>query len=404
MIPFSPPRIHEEMIEEVVKTLRSGWISTGPKTKEFERQIAAYCGVPRALAVNSATAGMELMLRWYGVQQGDEVIIPAYTYCATANVVMHTGARPVMVDTSSHDLNIITENIKKAITSRTKVIIPVDIAGLPCDYDSINLLVKEPEIVELFELNHPNQEKLGRILVMSDAAHSFGAKYKGRRTGSLTDISVFSFHAVKNLTTAEGGAVIFNLPEPFNNDDLYTEMNIKILHGQSKDALAKLKPGAWRYDVAEPGYKCNMTDIQASLGLVGLKYYQENLNRRKEIFNIYMQELQTEKWFIPPVIKDDYRETSYHLFLTRIAGINESRRDFIIEQFAASDVAVNVHFIPLPLLTAYKNAGYDINDYPIAYNNYSRLISLPVFFDLTDEQAYTVCNVYKNAVRRIINS
>jgi dTDP-4-amino-4,6-dideoxygalactose transaminase len=404
MIPFSPPHISQEMIDEVVDTLRSGWISTGPKTKEFERQLAAYCDAPRALCVNSATAGMEIMLRWFGVQEGDEVIIPAYTYCATANVVMHTGATPVMVDTSPEDFNIVAQNIRNAITPKTKVIVPVDIAGYPCDYNAINALVREPAVASLFQPAHPNQQKLGRILVMSDAAHSFGALYHGKRTGSLTDISVFSFHAVKNLTTAEGGAILFNLPAPFDHEEIYRELYIKILHGQSKDALSKLKPGAWRYDVVEPGYKCNMTDIQASLGLIGLKHYAQNLQRRRQIFDIYMQQLAQEPWFQAPVFETESRCTSFHLFLMRIKGITEEQRDAIIQHISEHQVAVNVHFIPLPLLTAYRNRGYRMEDYPHAYQNFAHLITLPVFQDLTDAQAHTVCAVVKQAVAQVIGA
>ncbi len=390
------------MIEEVVDTLRSGWISTGPKTKEFERQLASYCGARKALAVSSATAGMELVLRWYGVGPGDEVIIPGYTYCSTANVVMHVGARPVMVDTSTHDLNITLENIRRVINSHTKVIIPVDIAGMPCDYDAINALVNEPDVQGRFLADSENQHILNRILVLSDSAHSFGAMYKGKRAGSLTDVSVFSFHAVKNLTTAEGGAVLFNLPDNFDSDAIYTYLNVMILHGQSKDALAKLKPGAWKYDVILPGYKWNMTDIQASLGLIGLKHYQKNLDRRKAIFNLYVKELSKETWFIPPVFEDDERTSSFHLFLMRIEGIDEEQRDKIIEEIAKREVAVNVHFQPLAMLSAYKKTGHTMRDFPNAYQNYSHLISLPVYYDLTDEQVLTVCKVVKESVKAVI--
>jgi len=307
-----------------------------------------------------------------------------------------------MVDSSPTDLNVTTENFRKAITPRTKVIVPVDIAGYPCDYDGINELVRESAVVKHFQPNHPNQEKLGRILVMSDAAHSFGGYYKGKRAGSLADLSVFSFHAVKNLTTAEGGGIMFNLPPAFDVETIYKELYIKILHGQSKDALSKLKPGAWRYDVTEPGYKCNMTDIQASLGLVGLKYYQENLDRRRAIFGLYMRELSPEPWFEAPIFANSDRISSFHLFLMRIKGITEAQRDQLIERISEQDIAVNVHFVPLPMFTAYKNAGYRIEDYPIAYQNYSRLISLPVFFDLTNEQILTVCKAVKASVRSVI--
>ncbi|MEG2666489.1 MAG: DegT/DnrJ/EryC1/StrS aminotransferase family protein, partial [Bacteroidales bacterium] len=251
MIPFSPPRIDERIIAEVVDTLRSGWITTGPKTKEFEKRLTDYCGNGATLAVNSATSGLELVLRWFGIKEGDEVILPAYTYCATANVVIHCGAKPVMVDVNSTDFNINVQNIRRAINSKTKVIMPVDLAGFPCDYDEINALVKEPSINALFSPNTPPQKQLGRILILSDSAHSFGAKYKNKRSGSLADVSVFSFHAVKNLTTAEGGAIALNFQNSFDNSVLYNYLCTMSLHGQNKDALAKTKKGAWRYDVID---------------------------------------------------------------------------------------------------------------------------------------------------------
>ena len=287
MIPFSPPRIDQKIIDAVNETLRSGWITTGLKTKLFEKRLTEYGGQKATLCVSSATAGLELMLRWFGVGQGDEVIVPAYTYAATANVVEHCGAKVVFVD-SDEDFLLSLKATEHAITSNTKVIIPVDIAGFPCDYDGINALISQPGIHRRFYPSCKEQEMLNRILVLSDAAHSVGASYKGKRTGTLTDITVFSFHAVKNLTTAEGGAICLNLPEPFNNDTLYKSLNVKSLHGQTKDALAKSHAGSWRYDIIEAGYKYNMTDIQASMGLVELDRYDEDmLVKRKQILDAY---------------------------------------------------------------------------------------------------------------------
>ncbi len=403
MIPFSPPHIKQEAIDEVVDTLKSGWITTGPKTKLFEQKITEYCGNKKTLCVNSATFGLEIILNWFGVGKGDEVIIPAYTYTATANTIIHTGATPIMVDINENDFNINIDEIKKAITHKTKVIIPVDIAGLPANFEAINNLVKTSEIINQFRATTENQKKLGRILILSDAAHSFGATYKNKKTGSLTDISVFSFHAVKNLTTAEGGAIALNLSEPFDCNEIYTELNTMSLHGQSKDALAKTQKGAWKYDVIDAGYKGNMTDIQASLGLISLKYYEiDNLPRRKEIFTQYQSAFAKKIWAQLPIIEDNVRTTSYHLYTLRIKNITETQRNEIIQNIFDNDVSVNVHFQPLPLLTAYKNRGYKIENYPIAYQNYSCEISLPVYQDLTNEQVELVINTVINSVEKII--
>ena len=400
MIPFSPPRIDQRVLDEVNQALLSGWITTGPKTKLFEKKITEYCGCKTTVAVNSWTAGMEVFLRWWGVGEGDEVIIPVYTYCASANVVIHTGAKPVMVDISSDDFNISLEKIKAAITPRTKVIMPVDISGYPCDYNAIYAIVEAAK--SIFKAKNDNERKLGRILIAADAAHSFGAMYDGKRSGCLADITCFSFHAVKNLTTAEGGAVCFNLPNTFDHDEIYKEFCIKILHGQSKDALAKTVKGAWRYDVLEPGFKCNMTDLQAAIGLVELERYEENLERRKQIFEAYDAAFKPENWAITPVYKSDNRETCYHLYLLRIANVSEAQRDAIIQEIFEQDVAVNVHFQPLPLLTAYKERGYSIDEYPEAYLKYAAEISLPVYYNLSDEQVNTVISAVKYAVKLVL--
>ncbi|MEN8223892.1 MAG: DegT/DnrJ/EryC1/StrS aminotransferase family protein [Bacteroidota bacterium] len=400
MIPFSPPRIDQEIIDEVAAALRSGWITTGPRTKQFEKMITAYCGHKATLCVNSGSSGLELMLRWFGVGEGDEVIVPAYTYSATANVVVHCGAKPVFVDTGV-DFNIDPQKIREAITPSTKVIIPVDLAGLPCDYEEINAMVESEDLKAIFSPGSPEQEKLGRILILADAAHSIGAVYKGKKTGTLTDISVFSFHAVKNLTTAEGGAICLKLPEAFDHEEIYNYLCIKSLHGQTKDALAKNMAGNWQYDVIEAGYKYNMTDVQAAMGIVELRRYDADmLVRRKEIFDRYRKGLETKEWAILPPYETENKTSSYHVFLIRIKDINEQQRDAIISRIFEKGVSVNVHFIPLPMLTYYKNSGYDINQYPISYDNFSRVISLPVYYTLTNDQADTVINTLIDAVEK----
>lgn len=402
MIPFSPPHIHEDIINEVVATLKSGWITTGPRTKQFEKEITAYCGNKATICLNSATAGLEIMLRWFGVGPGDEVIVPAYTYSATANVVMHCGAKPVFCDVNQEDFNLNPENLETLITEKTKVIMPVDFAGLPCDYDRINNLIKKPEILDLFSPKSENQKKLGRILILSDAAHSFGGKYKGHKTGTLTDVSVFSFHAVKNLSTAEGGAVTLNLPEPFDNEEIYKYLCIATLHGQNKDALAKMQKGNWKYDILEPGYKCNMTDIMAAIGLVELRRYDsEILTKRRQIFQWYAQKLEKYDWAEIPIAETQDKTSSYHLFPLRIKGINESQRDRIIQGIFDRDVSVNVHFIPIPMMKYYRENGYDINLFPVTYDNYSREISLPLFEDLHEEMADAVIDALVKAVSEI---
>jgi dTDP-4-amino-4,6-dideoxygalactose transaminase len=401
MIPFAPPRVDKETIDAVTEVLRSGWITTGPKTKLFEKKIAEYCNVPAALCLNSATAGLELALRWYGVGEGDEVILPAYTYAATANVVMHCGAKPVLVDVNSNDFNINLKSIEQKITAKTKVIMPVDFGGLPCDYKAIVAIAVNNK--GKFLPANKKQETFGRILVLSDAAHSFGASSEGKKTGALADISVFSFHAVKNLTTAEGGAMTFNLPAPFINEDIYKELCVKALHGQNKDALAKTQKGNWRYDIVEAGYKCNMTDIFAAMGLVELNRYDSStLKQRKHIVEQYQKALSAFKWAELPVFKDDKRESSYHLYPLRIKNIDEAKRDAIIQKIFDKDVAVNVHFIPLPMLSFYKNMGYRISDYPIGYDNYSREVSLPVYYDLSDEQAESVIKAVIESVEKTL--
>lgn len=407
MIPFSPPHIDQKIIDEVTKVLQSGWITTGPRTKLFEKELTNYCGNKATLCLNSATAGLEIILRWYGVKEGDEVILPAYTYSATANVVIHCGATPVFVDVNPDDFNISIANIEKAINQKTKVIMPVDFGGYPCDYDAINELVKKHK--EKFIASSNEQKVLGRILVLSDSAHSFGAWYKGKRAGSLTDISVFSFHAVKNLTTSEGGAVALNLPDPFDNEEIYKLLCVKTLHGQNKDALAKTQKGNWRYDIVEAGYKCNMTDLSAAIGLVELERYDTDiLVKRKHICETYSNTFANYTWAQLPVLNSESGKlkseinTCYHLYPLRIKGITEVQRDAIIKEIVDCDVSVNVHFIPLPMMSFYKGLGFDIKNYPVTFDNYSREISLPVFYDLTDEMIKTVIDAVVKSVEKVI--
>lgn len=401
MIPFSPPRIDDKIIAEVTAALTSGWITTGPRTKEFERRITAYCGHKSTLCLNSATAGLEIMLRWFGVKEGDEVILPAYTYSATANVIIHCGAKPVFVDVNANDFNINVANIEKAITSKTKVIMPVDFAGYPCDYDEINALVVKHK--NTFAPETENQKLLGRIMVLSDSAHSFGASYKGKKCGALTDVSVFSFHAVKNLTTAEGGAVALNFPELFNNDEIYKFLCIYTLHGQNKDALAKTQKGNWKYDIIEAGYKCNMTDLCAAIGLVELdRYDNDTLLKRRAIFDNYNLAFSKDNRFQIPEHETNNKIGCFHLYPLRIKGITEEQRDAIMKEIFEQDVSVNVHFIPVPAMTYYKKLGYNLNDYPVTYDNFSREISLPVYYDLTSEQTGLVIDAVFNAVNKIL--
>ena len=403
MIPFSPPRIDQKVIDEVVDTLKSGWITTGPKTKEFERRLTAYCGNKATLAVNSNTVGLEVVLRWFGVQEGDEVIVPAYTYCATANVIVHCGAKPVMVDVNADDFDVCLEKVREAITDKTKVIMPVDLGGMPCAYDELFEMVEAEDVKTLLQAKTEEQRKLGRILILSDSAHSIGAEYKGRKAGCLADVSVFSFHAVKNLTTAEGGAIMLNLPEPFDNEEVYRYLCTYTLHGQNKDALAKTKKGAWRYDVLVSGFKGNMTDIMASIGLVELSRYEDDtLHYRKCIYDQYTDAFARYGWAELPIYETEDRKSSYHVYCLRVKGITEQQRDEIIQRIFDKDVSVNVHFQPLPLLSAFKNKGYKMEDYPVAYDNYCREISLPVWYGLSEEMVKTVIDAVICSVEEVL--
>lgn len=402
MIPFSPPRIDDKICNEVVAVLKSGWITTGPRTKLFEKKITEYCGNKSTLCLNSATAGLEIMLRWFGVKEGDEVILPAYTYSATANVIIHVGARPVFVDVNANDFNISVSNIEKAITAKTKVIMPVDFAGWPCDYNEMNELVVKHKS-KFVAGDNENQKKLGRILILSDSAHSYGATYNGKKTGSLTDVSVFSFHAVKNLTTAEGGAVALNLPAPFDNEAEYKKLCVSTLHGQNKDALAKTQKGNWRYDIVEAGYKCNMTDICAAIGLIELERYDnDTLIKRKHIVDTYNALLKNDARLELPVFETENKKSCYHIYPLRIKNATEAQRDAIMQHIFDADVSVNVHFLPVPGMSFYKSLGYNVTDYKTTCDISSREISLPIFYDLTDEQIKTVVNAVINGVNKVL--
>lgn len=400
MIPFSPPRIDQKTIDEVIDTLKSGWITTGPKTKRFEKRLDEYTGARRTFCCNANTNGMELFLRWLGIGPGDEVIVPAYTYCATANVVVHVGAKPVLVDIRE-DFTIDPEAVDRAVTSNTKAIIPVDLGGLPADYTALHTVIEKHR--SKYRPATEAQQMLGRIALVADAAHSIGARFQGKMLGSQADAMVFSFHAVKNLTTAEGGAVCMNLPAPIDHDSVYHWLNTRSLHGQSKDALAKTQVNAWEYDVLDAGWKCNMTDLQAAIGLVELdRYEQETLPRRRAIMERYQESFQSMQWAITPVIRDGARETSYHLYLLRIRGAGRSQRDLIIQKIFEKGVSVNVHYKPLPLLSAYASRGYLMDDYPVAKAHWECEISLPVYYDLSDEQVDMVVQAVSESVNEVM--
>jgi len=396
MIPFSPPRIDQKIIDEVTLALTSGWITTGPKTKLFERKLEAYSNARRVFCCNANTNGLELFMRWLGVGPGDEVIIPAYTYCATANVVIHLGATPVMVDVRE-DFTIDPEKVEAAITDKTKAIVPVDLGGLPADYPALWSIINRNKTQ--FSPTSEAQKILGRIALVTDAAHSVGAMVNGEKLGNQADAMVFSFHAVKNLTTAEGGAVCLNLPKTIDCDQVYTWLNTRSLHGQSKDALAKTQIGGWEYDVVDAGWKCNMTDLQAAIGLVELERYDnDTIVKRKAVAEAYQNAFSQLKWAQCPVLTDDIRTTSYHLYLLRIKGIDRPKRDAIIQSIFDGGVSVNVHYKPLPLMTAYESRGYKMDDYPVSKMLWESEISLPIFYDITEEQIQKVISVVTSAV------
>lgn len=398
-VPFSPPDITENEIEEVVSALRSGWITTGPKTKKFEQMIANYVGTERSVCLNSQTACAELALRLLGVKEGDEVIVPAYTYTASASVVCHVGATLVLVDSQKNSVEMDYEILESKINERTKAIIPVDIAGIPCNYDKLFEIVERKK--GLFKPNGEIQKALGRVAIMADTAHALGSEYKGKKIGSVADFSSFSFHAVKNLTTAEGGALTWRNIEGVSNDEIYKTLQLYSLHGQSKDALAKTQKGMWEYDIIGTYYKFNMTDVAAAIGIKQLERYPSMLKRREEIIKKY------DEAFIPLGVKvlnhytDNYR-SSGHLYLTKIPNVTPEQRNEIIIKMAERDIACNVHYKPLPMFTAYKNLGFDIKDFNNAYEHFKCEITLPLHNCLTDEQVDYVIDNYKNILSEYI--
>ncbi len=398
-ISFSPPDISELEIEAVTEALKSGWITTGPKTKELERQVAAFCGTKRAVCLNSQTACAEMALRVLGIGAGDEVITSAYTYTATASVIDHVGAKIVLIDTQKDSLEMDYTALEKAITEKTKAIIPVDIAGIPCDYDKIYNIVNSKK--GLFGSKNEIQKAIGRIVILADTAHSFGAEFNGQKTGSIADFSAFSFHAVKNFTTAEGGALTWREIEGIDSEEIYRQVQLLSLHGQSKDALAKTKLGAWEYDISGTWYKCNMTDIAAAMGLAQMKRYNNMLKRRKTIIEEYDLAFKPLGIKVLPHYTDKYA-SSGHLYITRIPAVTAEQRNEIIIKMAERGIACNVHYKPLPMHTAYKKLGFDIKDYPNAYANFANEITLPLHTCLTDEEVAYVIQNYIEVVREYL--
>ncbi len=397
-IPFSPPDITDKEVNAVAEALKSGWITTGPRTKEFEKRIAAYCDVDKAVCLNSATACLEGILRVLGIGDGDEVITSAYTYTASASPVCHIGAKLVLVDTAKESFQMDYDALENAITEKTKVIIPVDIGGVMCDYDRIFDIVERKK--NIFKPSNDIQKAIGRIIIVADGAHAFGASKNGKKAGSVADFTSFSFHAVKNLTTAEGGALTWKHIEGVDEDELYKQFMLYSLHGQSKDALAKTKLGAWEYDIVSTGYKCNMTDIMASIGMIQLDRYKELLDRRKEIIESY--DAVCNKLGVNRLVHfADGNVSSGHLYLTRIPGIDNEKRNGIINNMAEKGVATNVHYKPLPMMTAYKQIGFDIKDYPNAYRQYENEISLPLNTKLSDDDIRYVIEVFETAVKEV---
>ena len=389
-ISFSPPDITEEEINEVTLALKSGWITTGPRTKDFEKKIADYVGVSKAVCLNSATAAMELTLRIFGIGPGDEVITSAYTYTASASIIEHVGAKIVLVDTAKDSYEMDPEQLRKAITVKTKMIIPVDLAGKICDYDTLFSIVKDKQ--SLFKANNELQSLFNRVIIMADAAHAFGATQNKKQCGQIADITCFSFHAVKNLTTAEGGAVVWRNDRGLDDNFMYNQYMLYSLHGQSKDALAKSQKGAWEYDIIYPGYKCNMTDILAAVGLIQLSRYEKILARRKEIIQLYDSLLNHNNIQVLKHYGENF-ESCGHLYFLRIKDIDETRRNQIIIEMAEKGIATNVHYKPLPMFTAYKNLGFSINDFPNAYEMYRNEITLPLHTLLSNEDVENIAKV-----------
>ena len=397
-IPFSPPDMTEAEVLEVAEALRSGWITTGPKTKEFERQIAAYCGTDKAVCLNSATACMEMILHVLGVGPGDEVITCAYTYTATASVTCHVGAKVVMVDTAPGSFEMDYTKLADAITEKTKVIIPVDLAGIVCDYSKVFAAVEAKK--HLFRATNDIQKAFGRVVVLADAAHAFGAQQNGKMCGNIADFTSFSFHAVKNLTTAEGGALTWKPIPGIDDEWIYKQFQLLSLHGQNKDALAKTQLGAWEYDIVAPNYKCNMTDVMAGIGLAQFKRYPQMLSRRREIIEKYNTKLAGCNVEVLDHYGDNHA-SSGHLYLVRMLGKGTEERNAVITKMAERGIACNVHYKPLPMMTAYKNLGFDITDYPNAYAQYENEVTLPLHTRLTDEDIEYVISNFVDIITNI---
>ena len=398
-IPFSPPDISDGEINEVIDTLKSGWITTGPKTKELERRLSGFTNTPKTVCLNSATAALELTLRVLGIGEGDEVIVPAMTYTASCSVIYHVGAKAIIVDIAEDSHEMDYEALADAITENTKAVIPVDLAGIPCGYDRIFEVIESKKY--LFKANSEYQEKLGRVAVVADGAHALGSTYKGKKIGSVADFTTFSFHAVKNFTTAEGGSVTWKENENFDNEELYREYQIYSLHGQTKDALAKTKAGSWEYDIVIPGYKCNLTDISASIGLVQLDRYPKLLERREDIIDQYNKGFEGTRITALSHSSEDYKSCG-HLYITHVEGATFEQRGEIITKMAERGISCNVHYKPLPLLTAYKNLGFDIENYPNAYNYYVKEITLPLHTRLSDEDVDVIISNVKEIVEEVV--
>ena len=398
-IPFSPPDITQEEINAVTEVLQSGWLTTGPKTKQFERELSDYLGTNKTVCLNSATAALELTLRVLGIGVGDEVIVPALTYTASCSVIEHVGATPVFVDIQGNSFEMDYEALKQAITDKTKAIIPVEIAGIPCDYDAIFEVVEDTK--ELFVANNSLQRMFNRVIVISDSAHAIGTKSHGLTTAQLADFASYSFHAVKNLTTAEGGCVTWNPRLGLDDEEIYRQFQIYSLHGQTKDALAKLKPGSWEYDIVIPGFKCNMTDIMAAIGVVQLKRYPELLERRLQIVRMYEEGLKDSPVRLLSHYTPNY-QSSCHLLITHVEGATLEQRAAIIEKMAEKGVSCNVHYKPLPLLTAYQDMGFKMEDYPKAFEYYQNEITLPLHTKLSDEDVVYVVEAYKQSIAEVL--
>ena len=398
-IPFSPPDIGEEEINEVIDCLKSGWITTGPKTKLFEKNIAEYCHVNKSVALNSATAALEMTLRLLEIGEGDEVIVPAYTYTASCSPICHVGAKPIIIDIQKNHFEMDYDMVEKSITEKTKAIIPVDIGGVLCDYNRIFEIVEKKK--NIFKPNNELQKHIGRIAVIADCAHGIGAKYNDKKAGEIADFTTFSFHAVKNLTTAEGGAVTWRTDLGLDDEAIYKRYQILSLHGQTKDALAKTKLGAWEYDILEPAYKCNMTDINAAIGLAQLRRYEALVKRRHEIIKTYNNALKD----LPIQVlahETQNSRSSGHLYITRVEGITLEQRNEIIVKMAERGIATNVHYKPLPMLTAYKNLGFNIKDYPNAYSYFENEITLPLYSILTNEEVDYVIENYREILGEML--